>query len=67
MMLLVKGHGLASRMDVGPTYTHHENRRAYHEAHLDWKDLPGWPGRQYVVATTGKRMRLMFERDKPKE
>lgn len=64
MILLVKGSGMASRKEVGPV--HHENRREYHEAKMEWKDLPGWPGREYAVATTSKRTRLMFERDKPK-
>ena len=67
MTLLVKGDGMATRQDVGPTYLHRENGRKYHEAELAWVDHPGWPGRQYVVATTGKRTRLMFERDKPEE
>lgn len=65
MTLLVKGNGLAKRIDVGQTYAH-ENRRKYHDTELEWKGMPGWEGRQYALVTTGKRQKLMFERDAPK-
>jgi len=64
MILLVEGHGLAERVDVG---TQHklENGKMVTEAELNWRDNPGWPGKQFAIFKVGLRKNLMFERDKP--
>jgi hypothetical protein len=63
MTLLLQGPGLGQRVEVGPIYKYAQ--KTFCEDKLNWKDLPGWPGRQYATASVGLRKGLRFERDKP--